>query len=121
MPSAGKKSSPYLYPSGRVPSGYRIPVPKLPSVESLCDAFEQCQSRGCCQPGPTNLITLSKETKYLIVLWMDILPTPEQPNHHGTLLIIDFNNKNMKPNQQSCVRVVQAYRYFDIVGAYLEP
>jgi hypothetical protein len=52
---------------------------------------------------------------------MDILPTPEQPNHHGTLLIIDFNNKNMKPNQQSCVRVVQAYRYFDIAGAYLEP
>jgi hypothetical protein len=28
----GKKSSPYLYPSGRVPGGYRITIPELPSL-----------------------------------------------------------------------------------------
>jgi hypothetical protein len=28
----GKKSFPYPYPSGQIPDGYRVPVPKLPSL-----------------------------------------------------------------------------------------
>jgi hypothetical protein len=32
VPPAGKKSSPYPYPSGRVPDGYRVLVPELPSL-----------------------------------------------------------------------------------------
>lgn len=31
-PAAGKKSSMYPYPSGRVPAENPVPVPKLPSV-----------------------------------------------------------------------------------------
>jgi hypothetical protein len=30
----GKKLSPYLYPSGRVPGRYRVPVPELPSLST---------------------------------------------------------------------------------------
>jgi hypothetical protein len=32
VPPAGKKSSPYPYPSGQIPNGYRVPVPELPSL-----------------------------------------------------------------------------------------
>jgi hypothetical protein len=32
VPPVGKKSSPYSYPSGRVPNRYQIPVPELPSL-----------------------------------------------------------------------------------------
>jgi hypothetical protein len=32
VPPTGKKLCPYSYPSGRVPDGYRVPVPKLPSL-----------------------------------------------------------------------------------------
>jgi hypothetical protein len=32
VPSTGKKSSPYPYPLGRVPGGYRVPIPELPSL-----------------------------------------------------------------------------------------
>jgi hypothetical protein len=35
VPPAGKKSSLYLYPSGQVPDGYRVPVPELPSLVSM--------------------------------------------------------------------------------------
>jgi hypothetical protein len=32
VPHTGKKLSPYPYPSGWVPDGYRVPVPELPSL-----------------------------------------------------------------------------------------
>jgi hypothetical protein len=35
VPPTGKKSSPYLTPSGQVPGGYRVPVPELPSLALL--------------------------------------------------------------------------------------
>jgi hypothetical protein len=36
VPPTGKKMFPYPYPSGRVPDGYRVPVPELPSLVVLC-------------------------------------------------------------------------------------
>jgi hypothetical protein len=44
MPPVGKKSSPYLYPSGRVPDGYRVPVPELPSLSGMRRARAQCEA-----------------------------------------------------------------------------
>jgi hypothetical protein len=37
VPPTGKKSSPYPYPLGRVPDGYRVPVPELPSLSTRED------------------------------------------------------------------------------------
>jgi hypothetical protein len=35
VPPTGKKSSPYPYPSGRLPDGYWVPVPELSSLDGI--------------------------------------------------------------------------------------
>jgi hypothetical protein len=43
----GKKSSMYLYPSDQIPSVYRVPIPKLPSLLSRRRLAPECSHSLC--------------------------------------------------------------------------
>jgi hypothetical protein len=60
VPPTGKKSSPYPYPSDRVPGGYRVPILELPSLHEVVVTsvkhFQPHTQECTCSPNFTNSI-----------------------------------------------------------------